>query len=56
MNILYLMDFLADQDQTEKAAICIQRIWRGYYTRNLNRKATSILKTIDMLRTNKYIQ
>ncbi|XP_012523764.1 centrosomal protein of 97 kDa isoform X2 [Monomorium pharaonis] len=45
-----------DQDQTEKAAICIQRIWRGYHTRNLNRKATSILKTIDMMRTNKYIQ
>ncbi|XP_011629444.1 uncharacterized protein LOC105421959 [Pogonomyrmex barbatus] len=45
-----------DQDQTEKAAICIQRMWRGYHTRNLNRKATSILKTIDMIRTNKYIQ
>ncbi|XP_070521249.1 centrosomal protein of 97 kDa isoform X4 [Cardiocondyla obscurior] len=45
-----------DQDQTEKAAICIQRMWRGYFTRNLNRKATSMLKTIDMLRTNKYIQ
>lgn len=45
-----------DQDQTEKAAICIQRIWRGFHTRNLNRKATSILKTIDMMRTNKYIQ
>ncbi|XP_012218036.1 centrosomal protein of 97 kDa isoform X2 [Linepithema humile] len=45
-----------DQDQVEKAAICIQRMWRGYYTRNLNGKATNILKTIDMLRTNKYIQ
>ncbi|RLU15843.1 hypothetical protein DMN91_011599 [Ooceraea biroi] len=45
-----------DQDQVEKAAICIQRIWRGYHTRNLNSKATSILKTIDMMRTNKYIQ
>ncbi|XP_029170112.1 centrosomal protein of 97 kDa isoform X2 [Nylanderia fulva] len=45
-----------DQDQTEKAAICIQRMWRGFHTRNLNRKATNILKTIDMMRTNKYIQ
>ncbi|XP_050450528.1 centrosomal protein of 97 kDa [Cataglyphis hispanica] len=45
-----------DQDQTEKAAICIQRMWRGYHTRNLNKKATNILKTIDMMRTNKYIQ
>ncbi|CAL1688959.1 unnamed protein product [Lasius platythorax] len=45
-----------DQDQTEKAAICIQRMWRGYHTRNLNRKATNILQTIDMMRTNKYIQ
>ncbi|XP_014487535.1 PREDICTED: centrosomal protein of 97 kDa isoform X2 [Dinoponera quadriceps] len=45
-----------DQDQAEKAAICIQRMWRGYHTRNLNSKATNILKTIDMIRTNKYIQ
>ncbi|KYN34858.1 Centrosomal protein of 97 kDa [Trachymyrmex septentrionalis] len=45
-----------DQDHTEKAAICIQRMWRGYHTRNLNNKATNILKTIDMIRTNKYIQ
>ncbi|XP_076619612.1 centrosomal protein 97kDa isoform X2 [Colletes latitarsis] len=45
-----------DQDETEKAAICIQRMWRGYHTRNLNKKATNILKTIEMTRTNKYIQ
>ncbi|KAL2726869.1 centrosomal protein of 97 kDa isoform X2 [Vespula squamosa] len=45
-----------DQDRTEKAAICIQRMWRGYHTRNLNKKATTILKTIEMMRTNKYIQ
>lgn len=47
---------ITDQDQAEKAAICIQRMWRGYHTRNLNSKATNILKTIDMIRTNKYIQ
>ncbi|CAK9804664.1 Centrosomal protein of 97 kDa [Anthophora quadrimaculata] len=45
-----------DQDEAEKAAICIQRMWRGYHTRNLNKKATTILKTIEMMRTNKYIQ
>ncbi|KOC71331.1 Centrosomal protein of 97 kDa [Habropoda laboriosa] len=45
-----------DHDEAEKAAICIQRMWRGYHTRNLNKKATTILKTIEMLRTNKYIQ
>ncbi|XP_048268133.1 uncharacterized protein LOC126918629 isoform X1 [Bombus affinis] len=45
-----------DQDEAEKAAICIQRMWRGYHTRNLNKKATTILKTIEMIRTNKYIQ
>ncbi|XP_015593401.1 uncharacterized protein LOC107266903 isoform X2 [Cephus cinctus] len=44
------------EDQTEKAAICIQRMWRGYRTRNLNKKATNVLKTIEMIRTNKYIQ
>lgn len=44
------------EDQTEKAAVCIQRMWRGYHTRNLNKKATDVLKTIEMMRTNKYIQ
>ncbi|XP_012288147.1 centrosomal protein of 97 kDa [Orussus abietinus] len=48
-------DIIKD-DQAEKAAICIQRIWRGYHARNLNKKATDILKTIEMIRTNKYIQ
>ncbi|XP_076282830.1 centrosomal protein 97kDa isoform X2 [Lasioglossum baleicum] len=45
-----------DQDEAEKAAICIQRMWRGYHTRNLNKKATNVLKTIEMMRTIKYIQ
>lgn len=44
------------EDKTEKAAICIQKIWRGYHTRNLNKKVTNTLKTIEMIRTNKYIQ
>ncbi|XP_011306835.1 uncharacterized protein Cep97 isoform X4 [Fopius arisanus] len=44
------------EDQTEKAALLIQRIWRGYHTRNLNKNATNVLKTIEMMRTNKYIQ
>ncbi|CAG5102162.1 Similar to CEP97: Centrosomal protein of 97 kDa (Homo sapiens) [Cotesia congregata] len=44
------------EDQAEKAAVCIQRMWRGYHTRNLNKKATNVLKTIEMMRTNKYIQ
>ncbi|XP_033221880.1 centrosomal protein of 97 kDa isoform X3 [Belonocnema kinseyi] len=44
------------EDPTEKAAVCIQRMWRGYHTRNLNKKVTSVLKTIEMTRTNKYIQ
>ncbi|XP_076641481.1 centrosomal protein 97kDa isoform X2 [Halictus rubicundus] len=45
-----------DQDEAEKAAICIQRMWRGYHTRNLNKKATNVLKTIEMTRSIKYIQ
>ncbi|XP_033334121.1 centrosomal protein 97kDa isoform X3 [Megalopta genalis] len=45
-----------DQDEAEKAAICIQRMWRGYHTRNLNKKATNVLKTIEMMRTVKYIE
>lgn len=53
---MILPSLKADQDEAEKAAICIQRMWRGYHTRNLNKKATTILKTIEMIRTNKYIQ
>ncbi|XP_051163083.1 centrosomal protein of 97 kDa isoform X2 [Leptopilina boulardi] len=43
-------------DPTEKAAICIQRMWRGYHTRNADKKTTDVLKAIEMMRTNKYIQ
>ncbi|XP_043463270.1 centrosomal protein of 97 kDa isoform X2 [Leptopilina heterotoma] len=43
-------------DPTEKAAICIQRMWRGYHTRSADRKTSDVLKAIEMMRTNKYIQ
>ena len=56
-QLIKLFDFYVFQgDPTEKAAVCIQRMWRGYHTRNLNKKATNVLKTIEMMRTNKYIQ
>lgn len=42
----------AEQD----AAIFIQKMWRGYHTRNKNKKAVDILKAIQQHRTEEYIQ
>lgn len=38
------------------AAIFIQKMWRGYQTRNRNKKAVDILKAIQQHRTEEYIQ
>lgn len=42
--------------ETEKAAICIQKVWRGYHTRTFNRKVLSVYQHIQTLRTNQYIR
>lgn len=38
------------------AAIFIQKMWRGYHTRNRNKKALDILKAIQTHRTEQHIQ
>lgn len=38
------------------AAVFIQKMWRGYHTRNRNKKTLEILKTIQQHRTEEYIQ
>lgn len=38
------------------AAVYIQKMWRGYYTRNCNKKTLEILKTIQQHRTEEHIQ
>ncbi|XP_075234359.1 centrosomal protein 97kDa isoform X2 [Lycorma delicatula] len=44
-----------DRD-VEEAAIRIQKVWRGYQTRTLNRKVLSVYQHIQTLRTNQYIK
>ncbi|XP_077298286.1 centrosomal protein 97kDa isoform X2 [Arctopsyche grandis] len=38
------------------AAITIQKLWRGYRTRNLNQKAGSIMHSIQTMRARQYIE
>ncbi|XP_023716914.1 centrosomal protein of 97 kDa isoform X3 [Cryptotermes secundus] len=40
----------------ENAAVCIQRMWRGYHTRNLNRRVMEAYHDIRAARTQEYIQ
>jgi hypothetical protein len=40
----------------ENAAVCIQRMWRGYHTRNLNRRVTEAYHDIQASRMQEYIQ
>lgn len=39
-----------------RAAVFIQKMWRGYHTRNRNKKTLGILKTIQQHRTEEHIQ
>lgn len=38
-----------------KAALCIQRFWRGYRTRNLNQEVVEAYKNIQTFRIQDYI-
>ncbi|XP_021924438.1 centrosomal protein of 97 kDa isoform X2 [Zootermopsis nevadensis] len=40
----------------EHAAVCIQRMWRGYHTRNLNKRVIAAYHDIHASRTQEYIQ
>lgn len=39
-----------------QSAIVIQKMWRGYHTRNLNKNVTTIYQHVQMLRFNQYIK
>lgn len=45
-----------DDDRAEKAAICIQKLWRGYYTRNKDRNVQEIYRTVQAQRADEYIK
>ncbi|XP_045478638.1 centrosomal protein of 97 kDa [Harmonia axyridis] len=44
------------EDRVEQAAVCIQKIWRGYYTRNKNKEVQQIFRDLQSQRANQYIQ
>lgn len=43
-------------DKTEKAAICIQKMWRGYYTRNCDKDIQQLYRSLQARRADEYIQ
>nr|CAI5838778.1 unnamed protein product [Callosobruchus analis] len=44
------------EDKVERAAICIQRIWRGFYTRNKDKEVQEMFRELQSQRANQYIQ
>lgn len=42
--------------KTEKAAICIQKMWRGYYTRNCDKDVQQLYRSLQARRADEYIQ
>lgn len=42
-------------DKVEQAAVCIQRMWRGYYTRNKDKEVQEMFKELQSQRANQYI-
>ncbi|XP_066998689.1 centrosomal protein of 97 kDa [Anabrus simplex] len=45
-----------DLERAEQAAVCIQKMWRGYYTRNINPEVQSVYRQILDMRTQQYIR
>ncbi|KAJ8944405.1 hypothetical protein NQ318_023178 [Aromia moschata] len=43
-------------DKVEQAAIFIQKMWRGYFTRNKNKEIQEMFKELQSQRANQYIQ
>ncbi|RZB40847.1 centrosomal protein of 97 kDa, partial [Asbolus verrucosus] len=44
------------EDKVEQAAVCIQKIWRGYFTRNRNKEVQEVFRTLQAQRAGQYIQ
>ncbi|XP_044254240.1 centrosomal protein of 97 kDa isoform X2 [Tribolium madens] len=44
------------EDKVEQAAVFIQKMWRGYFTRNRNKEVQEIFRTLQAQRANQYIQ
>ncbi|KAJ8986071.1 hypothetical protein NQ317_003365 [Molorchus minor] len=46
----------SNDDKVEQAAIYIQKMWRGYFTRNKNKEIQEMFKELQSQRANQYIQ
>ncbi|XP_063923100.1 centrosomal protein of 97 kDa isoform X2 [Zophobas morio] len=44
------------EDKVEQAAVCIQKVWRGYFTRNRNKEVQEVFRTLQAQRASQYIQ
>ncbi|KAJ8919553.1 hypothetical protein NQ315_002175 [Exocentrus adspersus] len=42
--------------KVERAAVCIQKMWRGYFTRNKDKEIQEMFKELQSQRANQYIQ
>jgi hypothetical protein len=52
-KFIFFSAFCVDSHQS---AIVIQKMWRGYRTRNLNKNVTNVYQHVQMLRFNQYIK
>ncbi|KAJ8970356.1 hypothetical protein NQ314_001267 [Rhamnusium bicolor] len=46
----------SNDDKIEQAAVFIQKMWRGYFTRNKNKEIQEMFKELQSHRANQYIQ
>lgn len=49
------VETLNSLDKVEQAAVCIQRMWKGYYTRNKNKEVQGMFKELQNQRAHEYI-
>ena len=47
---------VSSAETAEKAATCIQKMWRGYYIRNCDKEVRETFRTLQSKRANEYIQ
>lgn len=44
------------EDKVEQAAVCIQKMWRGYYVRNKNKQVQELFKVLQSQRADEYLK
>lgn len=46
----------SNNEKVTQAAVCIQKMWRGYYTRNKDKEVQEMFRMLQNQRANSYIQ